>query len=128
MKEQDIAKKISQHLNYGANQLDRSVLARLQSARQEALELHAKPHHAFGLNLAGGTGNSHHHGEGRHYSLRFWLSLAALLATLLIAANWQTMDGDPLDDVDATLLAADLPVHAYLDSDFDTWLKQSSRD
>jgi len=42
MNERDIAKKISQHLNYGANQLDRSVLARLQSARQQALELHAK--------------------------------------------------------------------------------------
>jgi len=130
MNERDIAKKISQHLNYGANQLDRSVLVRLQSARLQALELHAKPRHAFGLSLAGaaGSGHDHGHGEGRHYSLRFWLSLAALLVGLLIAANWQAMDGDPLDDVDATLLAADLPVHAYLDSDFDTWLEQSSRD
>ena len=129
MNERDIAKKISQHLNYGANQLDRSVLARLQSARQQALELHAKPRHAFGLNLAGaaGAGHGHDHG-GRHYSLRFWLSLAALLVGLLIAANWQAMDGDPLDDVDATLLAADLPVDAYLDSDFDSWLEQSSQD
>ena len=128
MNERDIAKKISQHLNYGTNQLDRAVLSRLQSARQQALELHAKPHHAFGLNLAGATGNSHHHGEGRHFSLRFWLSLAALLVGLLLAYNWQAMNGDPLDDVDATLLAADLPVHAYLDSDFDTWLEQSSQD
>lgn len=127
MNERDIAKKISQHLNYGANQLDRSVLARLQSARQQALELHAKPRHAFGLNLAGAAGADHGHG-GRHYSLRFWLSLAALLVGLLIAANWQAMDGDPLDDVDATLLAADLPVDAYLDSDFDSWLEQSSQD
>lgn len=128
MNERDIAKKISQHLNYGANQLDRSVLVRLQSARLQALELHAKPRHAFGLTLAGAAGSGHGHGEGRHYSLRFWLSLAALLVGLLIAANWQAMDGDPLDDVDATLLAADLPVYAYLDSDFDTWLEQSSRD
>lgn len=137
MNERDIAKKISQHLNYGANQLDRSVLVRLQSARLQALELHAKPRHAFGLTLAGAAGSDHHpgaagsghgHGEGRHYSLRFWLSLAALLVGLLIAANWQAMDGDPVDDVDATLLAADLPVYAYLDSDFDTWLEQSSRD
>jgi len=128
MNERDIAKKISQHLNYGTNQLDRSVLTRLQTARQQTLELHAKPHHAFGLNMAGVTGNSHNHGEGRHYSLRFWLSLAALLAGLFIAANWQAMDSDPLDDVDATLLAADLPVYAYLDSDFDAWLEQSSQD
>lgn len=128
MNKQDIAKKISQYLNYGANQLDRSVLERLQSARLQALALHAKPRHALGLTLAGMAGSSHHHGEGRHFSLRFWLSLAILLVGLLIAANWQAMNGDPLDDVDATLLAADLPVHAYLDTDFDTWLEQSSRD
>jgi len=125
MNERDIAKKISQHLNYGANQLDRSILARLQAARQQAMELHAKPRHVFGLALAHGTAD--HHGEGRHHPLRLWLSLAALLAALLIAINWQTMNGDPADDIDATLLAADLPVHAYLDSDFDKWLEQSSR-
>lgn len=128
MNERDIAKKISQHLNYGANQLDRSVLLRLQAARQQALELRAKPRHVLGLTLAGGRAHSHHHDDGRHFSLRIWLSLAALLVGLLIAANLQTINDDPLDDVDATLLAADLPVHAYLDSDFNTWLEQSSRD
>lgn len=128
MNERDIAKKISQHLNYGTNQLDRAVLARLQAARQQALELHAKPHRAFSLSLAGVAGSGHHHGEGRHFSLRFWLSLAALLVGLLIAVNWQAMNGDQTDDVDATLLAADLPLHAYLDSDFNAWLEQSSRD
>lgn len=126
MNERDIAKKIAQHLNYGTNNLDRDVLIRLQSARQQALELHAKPRHVFGLAMAGNTGE-HHHGEGRHHSLRFWLSLAALLAGMLIAANWQTMIGEEAEDVDATLLAADLPVHAYLDSDFDSWLEQSSQ-
>ncbi|MEN6586262.1 MAG: DUF3619 family protein [Sulfuricella sp.] len=128
MNERDIAKKISQHLNYGTNQLDRSVLARLQAARQQALEMHAKPRRVYGLTLADSAGGNHGHGEGRHFSLRFWLSLAALLVGLLVAVNWQTMNGDLADDVDATLLAADLPVHAYLDSDFDAWLEQSSRD
>lgn len=124
MNEHDIAKKISQHLNYGANQLDRPILARLQAARLQALELHAKPRHVLGLSMANGTAD--HHGEGRHQHLRVWLSLAALLAALLIAFNWQTMNGDQTEDDDAPLLAADLPVHAYLDSEFDTWLEQSS--
>lgn len=124
MNERDIAKKISQHLNYGANQLDRSILARLQAARLQALEFHAKPHHVLGLAMTQGIGD--HHGEEKHHHLRFWLSLAALLAALLIAVNWQTMNGDQTEEDDATLLAADLPVHAYLDSDFDTWLEQSS--
>lgn len=126
MNERDIARKIAQHLNYGTSNLDRDVLLRLQSARQEALELHAKPRHLFGLAMAG-TAGDHHHGEGRHHSLRFWLSLAALLAGMLIATNWQAMNGEEPEEIDATLLAADLPVHAYLDSDFDSWLEQSSQ-
>lgn len=127
MKERSIAKKITQHLNYGTTQLDRSVLTRLQSARQLALEAQARPHRVWGLAWAGaGTGS---HGEGRHTSLRFWISLAVLLAGMLIALNWQVLNGDDPtgDDVDATLLAGDLPVRAYLDNDFDSWLKQSSR-
>lgn len=131
MNEKDIAKKISQHLNYGANQLDRSVLLRLQAARQQALGLQAQPGHAFGLAwAAGGDADIHHHGHhhGHHLSLRFWLSLAVLLVALLVAMNWQTMNGEVHDEIDATLLAEeDLPVHAYLDSDFDTWLEQSSQ-
>lgn len=125
MSEQDIARKITQHLTFGANNLDRSVLLRLQSARQQALELHAKPRRI--LNLALNEGSSDHHGAGRQYSTTFWFSLIALLAALLVAVNWQTMNGDPVDDVDATLLAAELPVHAYLDADFEKWLEQSSR-
>lgn len=129
MNERDIAKKISQHLNYGTNQLDRSVLLRLQAARQQALGLQAKPRHAFSLAWADGNADGNHHGHhGHHLPLRFWLSLAVLLAGLLVAVNWQTMNGDVHDEVDATLLAEeDLPVHAYLDSDFDTWLEQSSQ-
>lgn len=129
MNERDIAKKISQHLNYGANQLDRSVLLRLQAARQQALGLQAQPRHAFGLVWAGGEADIHHHGHhGHHLSLRFWLSLVVFLVGLLVAMNWQSMNGDAHDEIDATLLAEeDLPVHAYLDSDFDTWLEQSSQ-
>lgn len=126
MNEQDIAKKISQHLNRGANQLDRSILLRLQSARQEALALHAKPRRVMNLALAGGSAEDHPD-TGRYFSLRYLLPLAGLLAALLIAFNWQSMNDDPADDVDATLLSAELPVHAYLDSDFEKWLEQSSR-
>ena len=68
MNEQDMAKKISQHLNYGTNKLDRSVLARLQAARQQALELHAKPRRAFGLALAD-SGQRQSPWRGAHYLL-----------------------------------------------------------
>ena len=125
MNERDIAKKITQHLNYGANQLDRSVLERLQSARKQALAVHAKPQQVFGMVTAGHGGvHSDHHGHGH---LRFWISLVILLLGLLIAYNWQEIKGAEPDEVDATLLAGDLPINAYLDSDFKSWLDQSSR-
>lgn len=123
MNERDIAKKITQHLNYGANQLDRSVLERLQSARKQALVAHAHPGQVLGMVTAGhGEVHSEHHGH-----LRFWIPFVILLLGLLIVFNWQEINGTEPDDVDATLLAGDLPVHAYLDSDFNSWLDQSSR-
>ncbi|PWB49104.1 MAG: hypothetical protein C3F18_10700 [Nitrosomonadales bacterium] len=126
MNERDIAKRITQHLNYGANQLDRSVLERLQSARKQALAAHASPQQVFGIAMAGhGDVHSGHHGHHGH--LRFWISLAVLLLGLLIAFNWQEINGADPDDVDANLLAGELPVHAFLDSDFNSWLDQSLR-
>lgn len=127
MNERDIAKKITQHLNYGTNQLDRSVLERLQLARKQAVAARANPQQIFGVAMAGhGEVRSGHHGHG-HFSLSFWISLVVLLLGLLMAVNWQDINDDLPDDVDATLLAEDLPVNAYLDSDFSSWLDQSSR-
>lgn len=127
MNERDMAKKMTRYLNHGVNQLDRSVLERLQSARKQALAAHASPQQVFGMAMAGnGEGHAGHHGHG-HFSPRFWISLAVLLLGLLIAFNWMEMNDSESDDVDATLLAEDLPVHAYLDSDFSKWLDQSSR-
>lgn len=127
MNERDIAKKITQHLNYGANQLDRSVLEGLHAARKKALTAHAASAQVLGVAMAGHGGiHSEHHGHG-HFSMRFWIPLAVLLLGLLIVFNWQEINGEEPDDVDATLLAGDLPVHAYLDSDFNSWLDQSSR-
>lgn len=127
MNERDIAKKITQYLNYGANHLDRPVLERLQSARKQALAAHSSPQHVFGVAIAGhGTAHSDHHGHG-HFSPRFWVLIAVLLLGLLVVFNWQEINSDETDDVDATLLAGELPVHAFLDSDFNSWLDQSLR-
>jgi hypothetical protein len=51
--------------------------------------------------------------------------VAALLA-LGITAYWQDRLHDA-DDVDAFLLASDLPVQAFIDKDFEAWLKGSQR-
>lgn len=128
MNEHDMARKITQTLNHGLTQLDRNALARLQAARKQALAAQAKPRHAFGLAWAG-MSPTHHEGHGTHWHPKFWLSLAVLLAGLMFAANWQAHNNvniDPSDEIDASLLAGDLPFHAYLDPGFDTWLEESS--
>ncbi len=99
MNEQDMAKRITRHLNYGVNQMDRSMLERLQSVRKQALAVHTNPQQVYGMTIAGHGGlHSGHHG---HFSLRFWLSLVVLLLGLLIIFNWQDNSSEP-DDVDAT--------------------------
>ena len=52
------------------------------------------------------------------------ISILALLAALF----WQNsrQNGD-IAEIDAALLSGDLPIHAYLDQEFDTWLESSSR-
>ena len=48
-------------------------------------------------------------------------------ALLLALGYWQYLEqqGADLGDIDAALLADDLPVNAYLDHRFDAWLKRS---
>lgn len=128
MNERDMARKITQTLNHSLTQLDQDALARLQAARKQALAAQAKPRHAFGLAWAG-TSSSHHDGHGTNWHPKFWLTLAVLLAATMFAADWQThntISMDASDEVDASLLAGDLPFHAYLDEGFDTWLEESS--
>lgn len=127
MNERDIAKKITRHLNHGTNQLDRSILENLHAARKQALAAHASPQQVLGMAIAGHGDVHHGHHDHGHFSLRFWISLAVLLLGLLIAFNWFEINGDESDDVDATMLAGELPVHAFLDSDFKSWLDQSSQ-
>lgn len=124
MNEQRLAEKIRQHLNQGLGQLDAVTLTRLRSAREQALAAHKERWTAFGLAL-GGTGSGRL--ETVNFGPRFWVLVSALvLSTAIAVTYWQTA-GTYLDngDVDTALLAGDLPVRAYLDPNFYSWLKHS---
>lgn len=127
MNEYGLAKKITQYLDYGTSELDSRVQFRLQAARQRALEAYAKPHHSFNLAWDGHNGKSSHHRS--HSPFRSWLPLAVLLLGLMFITYWQTTDQmNDLSEIDAHLLAEELPFDAFIDTGFDTWLEGSSEE
>lgn len=129
MNESQLAKKIAQHLDFGLTQLPDGALSRLQAARKAALQAYqpvSRP--VAGLAMAGGGGIGAGNGAYQPF-YRAWVPLAALIFGLLLVNYWQTYY-QPLDEqseIDTLLLAADLPVNAYLDSGFDAWLEDTAQ-
>jgi hypothetical protein len=124
-----LASKVVGYLTEGARNLDPATSERLLAARKSAL--------------------SHYQGEAAPAWSRAWavqalgrvtdhrltgvapllIAGAALVAVLIGVTYWQNA-GNPaneLADVDFGLLTDELPINAYLDRGFDSWLKRSSR-
>jgi len=122
MKDQELAKKIIRHLDGGLSLLNQSTLNQLKSARKEALNHYHAHKSVFSLGWAGHFSSGH----GVHSS-RFWLPTIALILALAGMLYWQDtqQNGDAVE-IDAALLAGDLPLHAYFDEDFNAWLESSS--
>lgn len=126
MNEHKFGDKTKQDLNYGMGRLDNRVLERLKLARECALDAFAA--HPVTENtyaFAGHRGQAqerHHHG----FSLRKWLPFVTLALVLAGAVYWQQLGINHDDDVDAALLASDLPLNAYIDHDFHPWHDSSS--
>jgi hypothetical protein len=125
--EQELARKLVQHLDYGVDRLAPGVRERLAMARKSALsQSREQPEAALGLTWGGQavarmTGHRFH--DGRNL-----VAAATLMLALAGIAWWQL--GNPVNeiaDIDTSLLTDELPVNAYLDKGFDTWLKRSSR-
>ena len=135
MNEIRFANKIRQALNEGARLSgDRGarVAERLRAARERALE-HRKvarePSLAwarasariFSDGVIGGSG-----GAGG-FSLRLLLATALLAAGLFVIYSGQRdQRAADVEEIDAMLLTDDLPIDAYLDRGFETWLKKVS--
>lgn len=125
--EHETAKKIVGLLNQGLTRLDTKIVAKLASARSQAVTLLAEHeqsqpvtvgHHALMRQVA-----DYFHGH------RVWMSAALVCAAILVAfvATQQLSSKQAVEQGDAFLLASELPPEAYLDKGFDAWLKHSSR-
>lgn len=122
--DQELADKIVRYLNYGAGQLGDETRGRLLAARNVALSHYQdKPEPAWGLAWAGHAITK---SGGRRFDARYLIMAAALIAGLIGVIYWQTRSpANEIAEIDLGLLTDDLPINAYLDRSFDSWLKRS---
>ncbi|MCL4802245.1 MAG: DUF3619 family protein [Burkholderiales bacterium] len=128
MNENLIGRKIKRELDRGLG-LPADTLARLSEARTRALASQQAREPLSALAGAGRIGL-------RLRGPTQWLTQVILPAALLVAAafgaqQWQERQSRAqataeIVDLDADLLKSDLPIDAYLDRDFQAWLKRAS--
>lgn len=118
MNEQLFGLKLRNKLNTDVLQLDSHVADRLFMARQKALARHARVAQGFslagvGIRIASGWSD---------YAKQILFALV-LITGVMLADDWMSQErADELGEIDSALLADDLPISAYLDRGFDTWL------
>jgi len=123
VKETQFAYKVRQHLNRGLHELRPETVSRLAAARERALE-RQKARAAQSV-LAGAGGFFQYHFE--NYRLKQIVLSLALVASVVCSTFWLADQRvKELGAIDSALLANDLPLAAFTDKGFDTWLKRGS--
>lgn len=122
MSERDFPDRIREHLDRGLQQIDADRLAQLQAARERALLMQRQP--ATMPILAGAESFLRARLDG--FRLQHLLLLAALLLTALLFTQWQDERAvTDLSEIDSALLADEMPVEAFTDHGFESWLTNS---
>lgn len=123
MNEKDFVRNLRPWLDRSADGVGEIQATRLRSARLRALDEWREPVRLLGFVTVG---------EGTVRTLKYsilqqgllWLPVVLLLATLVTKALSPEVD---IGELDAQLLTGELPIDAFLDEDFDQWLKSASR-
>lgn len=124
--EHETAQKIVRALDRSTRDMGSNTMARLAAAREQALAgFRVTPVWSpvwAGQLISRMT-------ERPATGLRYVLPMAVLILGLISVVYWQSSNGGSyeLADLDARLLTDDLPIDAYLDKGFDSWLKRQSR-
>ncbi len=122
MNEKDFSQKVRPWLESSANAVGEMQATRLRAARLRALDHWHEPVRLLGL-VTVGAGTA----QTLKYSILqqglLWLPVVLLLATLVAKSLAPEVD---IGELDAQLLTGELPIDAFLDKDFDQWLKSES--
>jgi hypothetical protein len=123
----ELARKIVGALDRGVERLDTGTRERLAAARRLALSRYREqPEPVWGLAWAMNAVSPR--GAHRQYNPRYLLAACAFALAISGFAYWQaTAPVADFAEIDVNLLTDDLPINAYLDNGFDSWLKRSSR-
>ena len=124
MDEKDFGQKVARSLDGGLSHIGDDKLARLHTARQQALNAYRAPVKMLGLVTV----------SGQMLDVSSWLRkplfwlpvLAIALAVFTYSWNAGDDDSDDVGELDAKLLTGELPIDAFLDKDFASWVKESS--
>lgn len=125
--EHELARKIIEHLDHGVTNLEPGTRERLAAARKVALSRYREaPDTVVGLAWAGQA--IARFADHRLHHTRLLATAAAIAILLAGIAYWQAAGPAANDaEIDIGLLTDELPLNAYIDKGFDSWLKRSSR-
>jgi hypothetical protein len=125
--EHELARELVRYLDNGVDHLEPRVRERLAAARRNALSRYREqPAPVLGLARAGHAAVwfTGHPFRGA----RLLIAATALALATAGVVYWQSAGPvNGLAEIDAYLLTDELPINAYLDKGFDSWLKRSSR-
>jgi hypothetical protein len=126
MNQQDeLGRHIARLLDDSADAVGTAQRERLRAARKLALDRHHESRAAvwapaWALGIASFT-------ERRVFGIQYLIPMAALVLGLSAVAYMHYTPTNDIADIDAGLLTDELPINAYLDQGFDSWLKRSPR-
>jgi len=123
----ELVGKVLGALDRGVESLDAGTRDRLAAARRFALSRYREqPEAVWGLAWAINAVSLR--GAQRQHGTRYLLAACAFALAISGFAYWQTtVPGNDFAEIDVNLLTDDLPINAYLDNGFDSWLKRSLR-
>jgi hypothetical protein len=121
----ELGRRIASLLDDSADAVGPAQRERLRAARKLALDRHFEQRkRTWAPAFATGIGSLT---ERPVFGIQYLIPMAALVLGLAGVAYMHYTPSSDIADIDAGLLTDDLPINAYLDQGFDSWLKRSSR-